>query len=115
MPANGLMLDPSATDSADVFAKTDAPPRLAPGFRPPPYPRTMLRAGLGGRVVMQFIINADGKVREGSLRLLTSPHQDFTAAVQQMLARTKYVPAVKGGVPVAARVAQGVSFVLAED
>ena len=113
-PANGLALDPTAKDSADVYARTDEPPRLAPGFRPPQYPREMMQAGLSGRVVMVFILNADGTVRDGSLRLIESPHEQFTTVVRQMLARTKYIPATKGGVPVAARVAQGVTFRLAE-
>lgn len=45
----------------------------------------MERAGVGGNVTLQFIVERDASVDTTSFRTFNSPHDLFTAAAQQMI------------------------------
>lgn len=64
----------------------------------PRYPERMRALGVEGRVLVQFVVDTTGRVELDGVRVLTSPHDDFTLAVRQVLPRLRFVPAeVRGG------------------
>jgi protein TonB len=70
---------------------------LAPGNAPPRYPEVLRASGIEGQVVATFIISAEGRYEEGSLRFVKSDNPLFERAVQVALVRMRFVPAEIGG------------------
>jgi TonB family protein len=60
---------------------------------PPAYPLTLERARVGGRVVVEFIIDSTGVVDLGSLRVVQSTNTLFTQAVRRVLPQLRFMPA----------------------
>jgi hypothetical protein len=50
--------------------------------------------------VVEFIVNADGNVSSGSVRVVRTSDETFARQVARRFERVKYSPAQKGGVPV---------------
>lgn len=76
---------------------------------PPAYPRDAARAGVGGFVQLEVLVNADGSVR--SVKVLDSkPKGLFEAAAVQAVMRWKFKPKVVNGQPVAQRGSQKIEF-----
>jgi hypothetical protein len=65
--------------------QVDQPAILAPGTAEPTYPDTLWRAGVGGRVVAEFIVGADGMIESGSFGIASTTHPYFSAAVRAAL------------------------------
>jgi TonB family protein len=78
----GELLAPVATEKSD-----------------PGYPLELIRANVHGMVTLYAVIHADGKV--GEIRVLNSPDERLDSFAEKALARWKFVPAVRGGKPVA--------------
>jgi TonB family protein len=78
----GELLAPVATEKSD-----------------PGYPLELIRANVHGMVTLYAVIHADGKV--GDIRVLNSPDERLDSFAAKALARWKFVPAVRGGKPVA--------------
>jgi TonB family protein len=78
----GELLAPVATEKSD-----------------PGYPLELIRANVHGLVTLYAVIHADGKV--GEIRVLNSPDERLDSFAEKALARWKFVPAVRGGKPVA--------------
>jgi TonB family protein len=78
----GELLAPVATEKSD-----------------PGYPLELIRANVHGMVTLYAVIHADGKV--GDIRVLNSPDERLDSFAEKALARWKFVPAVRGGKPVA--------------
>ncbi len=66
---------------------------------PPDYPRAARRAGLEGVVIARVVVSADGRVAE--VEIVAGP-EIFHEVVRHALLLWRYVPATRGGVPVAA-------------
>src|SRR4051812_38297841 len=64
---------------------------LAPGNSAPRYPEALRVAGVEGQVVATFIIGADGRYEQGSLRFLKSDNPLFERAVQTALLRMRFL------------------------
>jgi len=60
------------------------------------YPSHLRDAGVGGRVTATFVVNADGRVEPGSIRINSSPHPDLAEQTRRLLADTRFRPAQKG-------------------
>lgn len=60
---------------------------------PPRYPFSLERAHVGGRVVVEFVIDSTGAVDVASLRVLQSTNRLFTEAVQRVMPRLRFLPA----------------------
>jgi protein TonB len=104
----GLPLGNSVGDPVPVVYAGEAmraeqvekPAALAPGNSPPRYPEALRASGVEGQVIASFIISAEGRYEEGSLRFVKSGNPLFERAVQAALPRMRFVPAEIAGRPV---------------
>jgi len=76
----------------------------------PRYPDGLRRAGVSGQVQLQFIVGIDGRVDEGSVRVVVSSHPGFMLSALQALRGSRFKPARRGGRPTAALVQQTIRF-----
>ena len=63
----------------------------------PQYPESERSSGATGRVVVQFVVGANGRVEPGSIKVLESTSSAFAAAVREVLPRHRFSPAKIGG------------------
>src|SRR5688500_7509400 len=70
------------------------------GNAQPQYPESMRESGMTGRVVVQFVVGANGRVEPGSIKVLESTNSAFAAAVREVLPRHRFSPAKIGGTAV---------------
>lgn len=89
--------------------RLSVPPRVAGEFRAI-YPRAALEERRRGPVVVQLMINADGRVAEAIA--LPGAQPDLAAAAVDALRHTRFIPARTGVLPARARVYYEVSFVI---
>lgn len=59
----------------------------------PDYPVELWQRRVGGRVVVEFIVNPEGEVNAGTVRVVSSTHAEFTTAVQRALEAARFTPA----------------------
>ena len=78
----------------------------------PAYPFDMRREGLGGTVVVDFVVDERGGVRD--ITILNSTRPEFEAAVLDSVARWKFRPGRKDGNPVGTRMKVPIVFSLEE-
>ena len=57
------------------------------------YPEVLRSAGVEGKVRFQFVVDAAGRVEQGTLRAVTSSNESFTSAGQAALLRAQFSPA----------------------
>lgn len=60
------------------------------------YPSHLRDAGVGGRVVAQFVVDASGNVVGGSIRIISSAHPDLGEQTRRAIADFRFRPARKG-------------------
>jgi TonB family protein len=77
---------------------------------PPTFPYEMSKAGIGGRVVVSFVINQEGNPVD--VRVQQSTHREFEMPAIRAVINWRFVPGMKGGKPVSVRVSQSVDFEL---
>ncbi|MGK2935000.1 MAG: TonB-dependent receptor plug domain-containing protein [Gemmatimonadaceae bacterium] len=65
--------------------RVDQPAILAPGTVEPAFPDSLWRAGVGGRVVAEFIVGTDGSIEPGSFGIASTTHPYFSASVKAAL------------------------------
>lgn len=70
------------------------------GNAQPEYPSSMRETGITGRVMVQFVVGANGRVEPGSIKILESTNSAFAAAVREVLPRHRFSPAKIGGTAV---------------
>ncbi len=99
-PGNGLYGNGAA----------EIPAAMRPGNPRPPYPAMLRAAGITGRVRVQFVVNGNGRLEDGSVRIVSSSHALFTAAVLATLPRLRFRPAMVGGHPARVLVEQVFAF-----
>lgn len=64
------------------------------GVAPQPrFPDGLRAQGVGGDVVVQFLVAADGSVDASTMKVVRSPHELFTAAVRNVLPKFHFQPA----------------------
>ncbi|MBC7365623.1 MAG: energy transducer TonB [Undibacterium sp.] len=98
----GEIIDLAALDRAPV-ARFQAQPQ---------YPFEMKRGGISGEVLVEFIVEANGTVREA--RAVGSSPREFEAAAVQAVSKWTFRPGQKGGRNVAARMQVPIVFTLNE-
>ena len=65
----------------------------------PRYPTALAAAGVGGRVVLDYVVDTAGRAEPGSLRVVTSSHPAFDEAARASVLASRYRPArLRGGV-----------------
>jgi protein TonB len=82
------------------------------GNRTPIYPELLRKAGIEGSVLVQFIIDTTGRLEPGSVRILKSQHELFSAAVRNALLNHRFLPAEAGGRKVRTLVEQRFDFAI---
>lgn len=68
------------------------------------YPEALSEAGVAGQVMLQLIVDENGRVRPGSARVVSASHEEFTAATLRIAERMRFRPARVEGRPVAVMV-----------
>ncbi len=91
----------SAGAGSDVYFEfqVETPVKPAAGVVPR-YPDALRTAHVSGEVLMQFVVNTDGRVDSASARAIRSSHELFTQAVRAILPDLRFVPATIGHQPV---------------
>ena len=107
------MLDPEGSDFPAWLPRTDDAGINAPRIahkEPLLFPPGAMRAGATGVVVLQFVVEADG--RPGPMRVIKGPHPDLALAAMECLQRWRFTPATKDGMPTAVVATMEVAFAL---
>lgn len=60
---------------------------------PTPYPELLRQAGIGGRVLLQAIVDTSGRIEPGSMRILQTPNRAFNAPVMAWATKALFRPA----------------------
>lgn len=68
------------------------------------YPTVLANSRVAGRVVVELIVDENGRVREGSARVMETTHPAFADATLRAVERFRFRPAKMAGVPVPVRV-----------
>jgi serine/threonine-protein kinase len=76
------------------------------------YPATMRRAGIEGRVLLQFVVETDGRVRPETVEVIESTHALFEAPAETTIAQCFFRPGRVDGVPVRVLVQMPIDFTL---
>jgi protein TonB len=105
---------PVPTVAGEVFlaAEVDDPPQAqtAGGVCEPQFPAVMKAAGINGKVIMQFVVNTDGRVDQGSMKIMSSTHKAFEDPAKQAMFKCPFKPGRSRGSPVRVLVQQAISF-----
>lgn len=78
----------------------------------PRYPGVLRLAGVEGRVTLEFVVGADGRVEASSIRVMATTNADFDAASIAAVRGSRFRPAKIGGRPVRQLVRQVVRFTI---
>ncbi|MBK6424174.1 MAG: energy transducer TonB [Gemmatimonadetes bacterium] len=106
---------PVPTIEGEVFlaAEVDETPQAIDGSACiGKFPPVMMSAGIPGKVVLQFIVNTDGRVDVATLKVISSTHKAFEEPARQGItsAGCNFKPGKSRGQPVRVLVQQAVSF-----
>ncbi len=113
MPTPGMLLARAgALEAAELRASVGPLPIPFATNPAPEYPAALARAGVGGRVVVEFRVDSTGAVAAGSLRVLESGGPAFADAVRRVLPQLRFVPGQLGDRPVGVTVRQPFLFVM---
>jgi len=98
----------------DIFDIKNLDQQPVAKFRSKPaYPFDMRRQGISGQVLIGFIIDSNGDVRDPYI--IKSSQREFEGPALQAIVRWKFKPGRKGGRAVATRVSQPLSFSLNDE
>lgn len=107
-----------ATPAAAVAKSAPRPPAIRGVTRKPvlpgqppgiPYPRRARRRGLEGTVELKFLVTREGSVERVSI-VRSSGHEVLDKAAKAAIARWRFSPALRNGVPVAAWTGRVIRF-----
>lgn len=99
---------------AEIFDPSKLDQQPVPKVRvQPQYPFEMRRAGITGEVLVEFIVDSNGDVRNAFA--VRSTQREFETAAIQAVSKWKFRPGKKGGRAVNTRMQQPISFSLQED
>jgi protein TonB len=106
---------PVPTIEGEVFlaAEVDETPTVEnPAACQGKFPPMMMSAGIPGKVVMQFVVNTDGKVDPSTVKITSSTHKAFEEPARQGItsAGCTFKVGKSHGSPVRVLVQQAVSF-----
>ena len=101
------------SDASQLRRREDASWHSAAAARPDAdirFPVSMRRARTPGSVVVQYVVDANGRVRADSWRAIVSTHPDYLAALRAHAPAMRYEPARLDGRPVCQLVRNDVKF-----
>ena len=99
---------PERTTPLSVSA-VDELPTLRNDLRPR-YPEQLRAASFNGEVVVEYVIDMNGRVAAESIRTIRSDHPAFTRCVREALLTARFRPGMRGGKSVAVLVRQRIRF-----
>ncbi|MCR6656058.1 MAG: TonB family protein [Opitutus sp.] len=115
-PVTGVISIPQGRPSGlgkgiEVFDISQLDQQPQPRFRAQPqYPFDMKRQGITGEVLVEFIVDTNGDVRNAYA--VRSTQREFEASAVQAVSKWKFRPGKRGGRVVNTRVQQPISFTL---
>jgi TonB family protein len=77
--------------------QVEKPASALPGSPTPIYPQSLRQARVTGTVLIQFVVDTNGKADLSTFKVLRSPDQGFSDAVRRVLPDMRYTPAEIGG------------------
>jgi TonB family protein len=80
------------SDGVDTPAAADSAHPVSPA-----YPDSLFRAAIGGRVIVEFVVDVNGKADMGTFGAVLSTNGRFTEAVRQAVTAARFTPAWLGG------------------
>jgi TonB family protein len=92
---------------------TERPERL--GGPAPRYPDSLRAAGVGGRALVEFIVDTTGHVDTGSVRIISSTHPGFEAPTREAIIASAFRPGLLQGHAVRVLVQQPVNYQVAPE
>jgi TonB family protein len=103
---------PTLAGGDSVFSQLEVDSTVTryPGSAAPAYPLEMLKQGVQGSVMTQYVVDTSGFADTTSLKVLRSTHADFTAAVRAALPYMRFYPAKVGTKKVRQLVEQEFTF-----
>jgi protein TonB len=103
---------PTLAGGDSVFSQLEVDSTVTryPGSAAPAYPLEMLKEGVQGSVMTQYVVDTSGFADTTSLKVLRSTHADFTAAVRAALPFMRFYPAKVGAKKVRQLVEQEFTF-----
>jgi protein TonB len=117
-PPSGNVTPPPAEEFVPDAASVEEQPRLnRDGLARTMeryYPSVLANSRVAGRVVVELIVNEDGRVREGSARVMETTHPAFAEATLRAVERFRFRPAKMAGVPVPVRVTIPINWTVPE-
>jgi TonB family protein len=75
----------------------DTTAAMLPGSPSPVYPAQLRERGIGGSVVLRFVVDEMGQPDANHVQLIRSPDPSFTSAVYRSLYYAKFRPAIRQG------------------
>lgn len=106
---NALTEDDSQTRTYFEF-QVERPATMLQGTPMPRYPRNLERFGLGGEVMIQFVVRSSGKADMDTFKVLKSNHELFTEAVRNWIVGITFSPAMIGRTAVNQLVQTSIQF-----
>ncbi|HEX8674647.1 MAG TPA: TonB family protein [Longimicrobium sp.] len=83
---------PDTVEETPALANGSEVARLFERF----YPRVLADQGVAGRVMLELIVDADGRVRPGSVRVVSATNPQFSDATLRIVERFRFRPAHVG-------------------
>ena len=83
-----------------VASEVDSPAKIV-SLPEPEYPDSLRGAGIGGSAVIEFIIEADGRLNKESIGVVSATHMRFADAVRLAVLDATFAAAIKAERPVA--------------
>lgn len=96
---DSILAESAADEPATILAQ-----------RAPRYPPVLQAAGLAGRVTARFVIDREGRVEPGSVRIISATHTGFEESARETILDTRFRPARVRGRPVRQWAEQSVVF-----
>ena len=100
----------AGADSVFTQLEVDSTVSRYPGSAAPAYPVEMLKQGVQGSVLTQYVVDTSGFADTTSLKIMSTTHEQFAAAVRAALPYMRFSPAKVGSKKVRQLVEQEFSF-----
>jgi protein TonB len=97
-------------DSVFTQLEVDSTVSRYPGSAAPAYPAEMLKQGVQGSVITQYVVDTSGFADTTSLKIMSTTHERFSEAVRAALPYMRFFPAKVGAKRVRQLVEQEFSF-----
>ena len=102
-----------ALDLSEPFREHEVEVAVSPlGNVAPTYPSSLRESGVEGQVVVEFVVTENGRVDQGSVKIIESSHALFTSSVRTALGKMRFSAAKVGGTSVKQYVRQPFTFKL---